>query len=193
MTPPSNSFAASARHTRPRSSQTSRPARRSRLYRQGEFIDLCRGPHLPSTGKLGKAFKLTRVSGAYWRGDSNNEMLQRVYGTAWSNEKQLRDYLTMLEEAEKRDHRRLGKTMDLFHFQEEAPGAVFWHPRGWTLFQTLIDFMRRSQNAAGYREINTPELMDRSLWQASGHLQTFGDNMFTTETRRRQASTRSSR
>jgi threonyl-tRNA synthetase len=152
------------------------------LYRQGEFIDLCRGPHLPSTGKLGKAFKLTRVSGAYWRGDSNNEMLQRVYGTAWSNEKQLRDYLTMLEEAEKRDHRRLGKTMDLFHFQEEAPGAVFWHPRGWTLFQTLIDFMRRSQNAAGYREINTPELMDRSLWQASGHLQTFGDNMFTTET-----------
>ena len=152
------------------------------LYRQGDFIDLCRGPHLPSTGKLGKAFKLTRVSGAYWRGDSNNEMLQRVYGTAWSNEKQLRDYLTMLEEAEKRDHRRLGKTMDLFHFQEEAPGAVFWHPRGWTLFQTLIEFMRRTQNAAGYREINTPELMDRSLWQASGHLQTFGDNMFTTET-----------
>ena len=152
------------------------------LYRQGEFIDLCRGPHLPSTGKLGKAFKLTRVSGAYWRGDSNNEMLQRVYGTAWPNEKQLRDYLTMLEEAEKRDHRRLGKTMDLFHFQEEAPGAVFWHPRGWTLFQTLIDFMRQRQNAAGYREINTPELMDRSLWQASGHLQTFGDNMFTTET-----------
>jgi threonyl-tRNA synthetase len=152
------------------------------LYRQGEFIDLCRGPHLPSTGKLGKAFKLTRVSGAYWRGDSNNEMLQRVYGTAWSNEKQLREYLRMLEEAEKRDHRRLGKTMDLFHFQEEAPGAVFWHPRGWTLFQTLIEFMRHKQNAAGYREINTPELMDRSLWQASGHLQTFGDNMFTTET-----------
>jgi threonyl-tRNA synthetase len=152
------------------------------LYRQGDFIDLCRGPHLPSTGKLGKAFKLTRVSGAYWRGDSNNEMLQRVYGTAWSNDKRLREYLRMLEEAEKRDHRRLGKTMDLFHFQEEAPGAVFWHPRGWTLFQTLIEFMRRTQNAAGYREINTPELMDRSLWQASGHLQTFGDNMFTTET-----------
>jgi threonyl-tRNA synthetase len=152
------------------------------LYRQGDFIDLCRGPHLPSTGKLGKAFKLTRVSGAYWRGDSNNEMLQRVYGTAWSNEKQLREYLRMLEEAEKRDHRRLGKTMDLFHFQEEAPGAVFWHPRGWALFQTLIEFMRRTQNAAGYREINTPELMDRSLWQASGHLQSFGDNMFTTET-----------
>ena len=152
------------------------------LYRQGDFIDLCRGPHLPSTGKLGKAFKLTRVSGAYWRGDSNNEMLQRVYGTAWSNDKRLREYLRMLEEAEKRDHRRLGKTMNLFHFQEEAPGAVFWHPRGWTLFQTLIEFMRRTQNAAGYREINTPELMDRSLWQASGHLQTFGDNMFTTET-----------
>ena len=152
------------------------------LYRQGEFIDLCRGPHLPSTGKLGKAFKLTRVSGAYWRGDSNNEMLQRVYGTAWSNEKGLRKYLHMLEEAEKRDHRRLGRVMDLFHFQEEAPGAVFWHPKGWNLFQTLIDFMRQQQNAAGYREINTPEIMSQSLWQASGHWDTFGDNMFTTET-----------
>ena len=152
------------------------------LYRQGDFIDLCRGPHLPSTGKLGKAFKLTHVSGAYWRGDSNNEMLQRVYGTAWSNDKQLRQYLRMLEEAEKRDHRRLGRIMDLFHFQEEAPGAVFWHPKGWSLFQSLIDFMRQQQNAAGYREINTPELMDRSLWQASGHLETFGDNMFITET-----------
>ena len=152
------------------------------LYRQGEFIDLCRGPHLPSTGKLGKAFKLTHVSGAYWRGDSNNEMLQRVYGTAWSNDKQLRQYLHMLEEAEKRDHRRLGRIMDLFHFQEEAPGAVFWHPKGWNLFQSLIDFMRRQQNAAGYREINTPEIMARSLWQASGHWDTFGDNMFTTET-----------
>jgi threonyl-tRNA synthetase len=152
------------------------------LYRQGEFIDLCRGPHLPSTGKLGKAFKLTRVSGAYWRGDSDNEMLQRVYGTAWSNDKQLARYLRMLEEAEKRDHRRLGRVMDLFHFQEEAPGAVFWHPKGWNLFQTLIDFMRKQQNAAGYREINTPEIMSRSLWQASGHWDTFGDNMFTTET-----------
>ena len=152
------------------------------LYRQGEFIDLCRGPHLPSTGKLGKAFKLTRVSGAYWRGDSNNEMLQRVYGTAWSNEKGLRKYLHMLEEAEKRDHRRLGRVMDLFHFQEEAPGAVFWHPKGWNLFQTLINFMRQQQNAAGYREINTPEIMSRSLWKASGHWDTFGDNMFTTET-----------
>jgi threonyl-tRNA synthetase len=152
------------------------------LYRQGEFIDLCRGPHLPSTGKLGKAFKLTRVSGAYWRGDSNNEMLQRVYGTAWANDKQLRDYLQLLEEAEKRDHRRLGKLMDLFHFQEEAPGAVFWHPKGWSVFQTLIGFMREQQNAAGYREINTPELMDRSLWQASGHWDAFGSNMYTTET-----------
>ncbi|MBT8110631.1 MAG: threonine--tRNA ligase [Gammaproteobacteria bacterium] len=152
------------------------------LYRQGEFIDLCRGPHLPSTGKLGKAFKLTHVSGAYWRGDSNNEMLQRIYGTAWSNEKQLRQYLHMLEEAEKRDHRRLGRVMDLFHFQEEAPGAVFWHPKGWNLFQSLINFMREQQNAAGYQEINTPEIMSRSLWEASGHWDTFGDNMFTTET-----------
>jgi len=152
------------------------------LYRQGEFIDLCRGPHLPSTGKLGTAFKLTHVSGAYWRGDSNNEMLQRVYGTAWSNPKQLRQYLHMLEEAEKRDHRRLGRIMDLFHFQEEAPGAVFWHPKGWNLFQSLINFMREQQNAAGYREINTPEIMSRSLWESSGHWDTFGDGMYTTET-----------
>jgi threonyl-tRNA synthetase len=152
------------------------------LYRQGKFIDLCRGPHLPSTGKLGKAFKLTHVSGAYWRGDSSNEMLQRIYGTAWSNEKQLRKYLLMLEEAEKRDHRRLGRVMDLFHFQEEAPGAVFWHPKGWSLFQSLINFMREQQNAAGYQEINTPEIMSRSLWESSGHWDTFGDNMFTTET-----------
>ncbi len=152
------------------------------LYRQGRFIDLCRGPHLPSTGRLGKAFKLTHVSGAYWRGDASNEMLQRVYGTAWANDKQLRSYLTMLEEAEKRDHRRLGRVMDLFHFQEEAPGAVFWHPKGWTLFQSLVGYMRDRQNAAGYREINTPELMDRSLWQASGHWDSFGGNMYTTET-----------
>ncbi len=152
------------------------------LYRQGEFIDLCRGPHLPETGRLGKSFKLTHVSGAYWRGDSANEMLQRVYGTAWANDKQLRQYLHMLEEAEKRDHRRLGKIMDLFHFQEEAPGAVFWHPKGWALFQNLIEFMRQQQNAAGYREINTPELMNRSLWEASGHWESFGDNMFTSET-----------
>jgi len=152
------------------------------LYRQGSFIDLCRGPHLPSTGKLGKAFKLTHVSGAYWRGDSNNEMLQRVYGTAWSTDKQLRQHLHMLEEAEKRDHRRLGRVMDLFHFQEEAPGAVFWHPNGWAVFQSLIDYMRLKQNAAGYQEINTPEIMAKALWEKSGHNAAFGDNMFTSET-----------
>jgi len=152
------------------------------LYRQGDFIDLCRGPHLPSTGKLGKAFKLTRVSGAYWRGDSKNAMLQRIYGTAWANDKQLRLYLKQLEEAEKRDHRRLGRIMDLFHFQEEAPGAVFWHPRGWRLFQNLIEYMRKRQPEAGYQEVNTPELMDRSLWEASGHWESFGEHMFTTET-----------
>ena len=152
------------------------------LYRQGAFVDLCRGPHLPSTGKLGKAFKLTHVSGAYWRGDANNAMLQRVYGTAWASDKQLRQYLRLLEEAERRDHRRLGRVMGLFHFQEQAPGAVFWHPAGWTLFQNLIAFMRDMQNAAGYREINTPELVDRSLWEASGHWDSFGDNMYTTTT-----------
>ncbi len=152
------------------------------LYRQGDFIDLCRGPHLPSTGKLGKAFKLTRVSGAYWRGDSRNDMLQRIYGTAWANDKQLRKHLEMLEEADKRDHRRLGRIMDLFHFQEEAPGAVFWHPKGWTLFQNLIEYMRQRQNAAGYREVNTPDLMALSLWKASGHWDSFGEAMYTTET-----------
>jgi threonyl-tRNA synthetase len=152
------------------------------LYRQGDFIDLCRGPHLPSTGKLGKAFHLTHVSGAYWRGDSRNAMLQRIYGTAWSTDKQLRVYLTQLEEAEKRDHRRLGRVMDLFHFQEEAPGAVFWHPRGWRLFQNLVEYMRERQVAAGYQEVNTPELMDRSLWEASGHWESFGENMFTSVT-----------
>jgi threonyl-tRNA synthetase len=152
------------------------------LYRQGEFIDLCRGPHLPSTASLGKAFKLTHVSGAYWRGNSQNEMLQRIYGTAWANDKQLRKHLLQIEEAEKRDHRRLGKIMDLFHFQEEAPGALFWHPRGWKLFQNLVEFMRERQNAAGYQEVNTPELMDRSLWEASGHWDSFGQNMYTTDT-----------
>ncbi|MDH3508863.1 MAG: threonine--tRNA ligase [Gammaproteobacteria bacterium] len=152
------------------------------LYRQGDFVDLCRGPHLPCTGKLGKAFRLTRVSGAYWRGDSRNEMLQRIYGTAWPTEKQLRQHLTMLEEAEKRDHRRLGRVMDLFHFQEEAPGAVFWHPNGWTLFQNLVNYMRQRQDEGGYEEVNTPELMDRSLWEASGHWESFGENMYTTET-----------
>ena len=152
------------------------------LYRQGEFIDLCRGPHLPSTGRLGTAFKLTKLAGAYWRGDSRNEMLQRIYGTAWANPKQLKDYLHRLEEAERRDHRRLGKQMDLFHFQEEAVGAAFWHPKGWTLFQLLVEHLRRRQRAAGYREVNTPELMDRSLWVASGHWDTFGEHMFTSET-----------
>ncbi|MEX1265861.1 MAG: threonine--tRNA ligase, partial [Woeseia sp.] len=152
------------------------------LYRQGKFIDLCRGPHLPSTGKLGKSFRLLRVSGAYWRGDAKNAMLQRIYGTAWANDKQLRTYLTQLEEAEKRDHRKLGRTMDLFHFQEEAPGAVFWHAKGWGLFQNLINYMRTRQNEAGFREINTPEVMDRSLWEASGHWESFGEHMYTTET-----------
>jgi threonyl-tRNA synthetase len=152
------------------------------VYRQGDFADLCRGPHLPSTGKLGKAFKLTRVSGAYWRGDSKNAMLQRIYGTAWANDKQLRQYLQQLEEAEKRDHRRLAKQMDLFHFQEEAPGGVFWHPRGWRLFQRLIDYMRERQRNAGYEEVNTPEVMDRSLWEASGHWESFGQHMYTTDT-----------
>lgn len=152
------------------------------LYRQGNFIDLCRGPHLPSTGKLGKAFKLTRVSGAYWRGDSRNDMLQRIYGTAWANEKQLRKHVNMLEEVEKRDHRRLGRIMDLFHFQDEAPGAVFWHPKGWAMFQNLVDYIRQKQNAAGYLEVNTPDLMARSLWEASGHWESFGDHMYTTET-----------
>ena len=152
------------------------------LYRQGEFIDLCRGPHLPSTGRLGTAFKLLRVSGAYWEGDSRNEMLQRVYGTAWATDKQLRLYLKRLEEAEKRDHRKLGRQMDLFHFQEEAPGSVFWHPRGWTLFQRLIDYMRERQRDAGYREIHTPSVMDRALWEASGHWESFHEHMYTTET-----------
>jgi threonyl-tRNA synthetase len=151
------------------------------LYGQGEWEDLCRGPHVPSTGKL-KAFKLMKVAGAYWRGDSRNEMLQRIYGTAWANEKQLKDYLTRLEEAEKRDHRRIGKELDLFHLQEEAPGAVFWHPKGWTLFQQLIEFMRVRQTEAGYVEINTPEIMDRELWVKSGHIETFGENMFMTQT-----------
>ena len=131
------------------------------LYGQGDWFDLCRGPHVPSTGKLG-AFKLTKVAGAYWRGDSRNEMLQRIYGTAWPDEKQLKDYLTRLEEAEKRDHRRIGKELDLFHFQEEAPGAVFWHPNGWTIFQPLIGYMREKQNAAGYQEISAPR-----SWTAS--------------------------
>ncbi|HZF29195.1 MAG TPA: threonine--tRNA ligase [Gammaproteobacteria bacterium] len=153
------------------------------LYRQGGFIDLCRGPHLPSTGRLGKGFKLTKLAGAYWRGDSRNEMLQRIYGTAWSDEKELKAYLDRLAEAERRDHRKLGRSMDLFHFQDEAVGAVFWHAKGWALFRTLVEYLRGRQLAAGYREVNTPELMDRSLWVASGHWDTFGENMFTSETR----------
>ncbi len=167
--------------TRPRSSPPSRRARTISLYGQGDWFDLCRGPHVPSTGKLG-AFKLMKVAGAYWRGDSRNEMLQRIYGTAWPDEKQLKAYLTRLEEAEKRDHRRIGKELDLFHFQEEAPGAVFWHPKGWALFQALIRYMREKQNAAGFQEVSGPEIMDRSLWAASGHLETFGENMYTTKT-----------
>ncbi|MFL2553782.1 MAG: threonine--tRNA ligase [Candidatus Rariloculaceae bacterium] len=152
------------------------------LYRQGKFIDLCRGPHLPSTGYLGQAFKLTKLAGAYWRGDSRNPMLQRIYGTAWSNEKELKQYLHRLEEAERRDHRRLGRQMDLFHFQDEAVGAAFWHTNGWTLFRTLIEYMRGRQNDTGYQEVNTPELMSRELWEASGHWDTFGENMFTSQT-----------
>jgi threonyl-tRNA synthetase len=151
------------------------------LYGQGDWIDLCRGPHVPSTGKL-KAFKLMKVAGAYWRGDSRNEMLQRIYGTAWPDQKQLDAYLHRLEEAEKRDHRRIGRELDLFHMQEEAPGAVFWHPKGWRLFQRLIAYMRVRQEAAGFQEVNGPELMDRSLWIASGHWEQFGENMYTTQT-----------
>lgn len=151
------------------------------LYGQGNWVDLCRGPHVPSTGKL-KAFKLTKLAGAYWRGDSRNEMLQRIYGTAWADKKQLDAYLLRLEEAEKRDHRRIGKELDLFHLQEEAPGAVFWHPKGWTIFQTLIGYMRERQIAAGYEEVSAPELLDASLWEQSGHLEKFGENMFLTRT-----------
>ncbi len=151
------------------------------LYGQGDWVDLCRGPHVPSTGKL-RAFRLTKVAGAYWRGDSRNAMLQRIYGTAWPDQKQLEAYLHRLEEAEKRDHRRIGRELDLFHMQEEAPGAVFWHPKGWQIFQTLIHYMRGKQRDAGFQEVNAPELMDRSLWEASGHWEKFGENMYTTHT-----------
>ena len=152
------------------------------IYFHGKWHDLCRGPHLSSTGKLGKAFKLTKISGAYWKGDSKNEMLQRIYGTCWRNKKELDDYLKRLEEAEKRDHRKLGKEMDLFHFREESPGAVFWHEKGWNLFQRLIEYMRLKQRNAGYKEINTPEILDKALWEKSGHWEKFGENMFTSET-----------
>ncbi len=153
------------------------------IYHHGDtWHDLCRGPHLSSSSKIGKAFKLTKVSGAYWRGDSNNEMLQRIYGTCWSSKKDLDDYLHRLEEAEKRDHRKLGKEMDLFHFREESPGSVFWHEKGWMLFQRLVEYMRMKQRLAGYKEINTPELLDKTLWEKSGHWEKFGEHMFTSTT-----------
>ena len=153
------------------------------VYHHGDtWHDLCRGPHLVSSGKIGKAFKLTKVAGAYWRGDSKNEMLQRIYGTGWASQKDLDDYLKRIEEAEKRDHRKLGKEMDLFHFREESPGSVFWHEKGWALFQKLINYMRARQDAAGYREVNTPEVLDRLLWEKSGHWEKYGENMYTSET-----------
>ncbi len=152
------------------------------IYRQGDWLDLCRGPHLPSTAKVGTSFKLLKLAGAYWRGDHRNAMLQRIYGTAWASDKDLKTYLHNLEEAEKRDHRRLGREMDLFHFQEEAPGSVFWHAKGWSMFQELIGYMRRRQKQVGYIEVNSPDMMDKSLWEASGHWEKFGENMFTTTT-----------
>ena len=151
------------------------------IYKQGDWLDLCRGPHMVSTKQIGKAFKLMKVAGAYWRGDSSNTMLTRIYGTAWATEKDLEQHLLQIEEAEKRDHRKLGREMDLFHFQEEAPGAVFWHPKGWTLFQSLINYMRNRQDKAGYVETNTPDMMDKSLWETSGHWDKFSDMMFRTE------------
>ena len=153
-----------------------------KIYKQGEWLDLCRGPHMTSTGKIGSAFRLMKVAGAYWRGDSTKPMLSRIYATAFARQEELDAYLKMLEEAEKRDHRRLGREMDLFHFQEEGPGTVFWHPKGWTLFQTLITYMRRRQNEAGYIEVNTPQVLDRALWETSGHWQTYRENMFITQT-----------
>ena len=152
------------------------------IYFHGEWHDLCRGPHLASTGKIGKFFKLTKVSGAYWRGDSKNEMLQRIYGTSWATQKDLDEHLKRIEEAEKRDHRKLGKEMDLFHFREESPGSVFWHEKGWALFQNLINYMRARQDEAGYKEVNTPEILDRQLWEKSGHWEKYGENMYTSET-----------
>ena len=159
------------------------PDQNINIYRQGDWFDLCRGPHMTSTGKVGNAFKLTKVAGAYWRGDSNREMLSRIYGTAFAKQEELDAYLKQIEEAEKRDHRRLGREMDLFHFQEEAPGSVFWHPRGWTLFQGLEQYIRRRQTAAGYVEVNSPQLMDSQLWVQTGHMQAFRDMMFLTQKR----------
>ena len=155
------------------------------LYSQGDFIDLCRGPHVPSTGKL-KAFKLMKVAGAYWRGDSNNEMLQRIYGTAWSSRKDLEAYLYRLAEAEKRDHRKLGRQLELFHTQEEAPGMVFWHPRGWTIYQSVVSYIRRTLREHGYQEVHTPQVVDRSLWERSGHWDKFGEEMFTVHSENRE-------
>ncbi len=154
------------------------------FYRQGDFIDLCRGPHVPSTGRI-KAFKLTKVAGAYWRGDSNNEMLQRIYGTAWADKKQLKAYLHRLEEAEKRDHRKLGKRLGLFHFQEEAPGMVFWHDHGWTIYQAIEQYIRARIRADGYEEVKTPQVVDRSLWEKSGHWDKFHEHMFCTSSESR--------
>ncbi len=153
-----------------------------RVYSQGDWLDLCRGPHMTSTGKIGSAFKLLKIAGAYWRGDSNNPMLQRIYATAWANDQDLKAHLERLEEAEKRDHRRLAREMDLFHFQEEAPGSVFWHDKGWTLFQALINYMRRRQAAAGFAEVNSPDMLDRELWERSGHWEKFRENMFISQT-----------
>ena len=152
------------------------------VYRQGEWFDVCRGPHLPSTGKLPKAFKLMKLAGAYWRGNSDNEMLQRIYGTAWRDKKELKAHLTQLEEAEKRDHRKLGRRLDLYHFSDEAPGSVFWHPKGWKLFLQLLEYMRMRQDEAGYVEVNTPDVMDRSLWETSGHWHNYREHMFSTQT-----------
>jgi threonyl-tRNA synthetase len=152
------------------------------IYKQGDWFDVCKGPHLPSTGKLGNGFKVMKVAGAYWRGDSKNVMLQRIYGTAWPDKKQLKAYLHRIEEAEKRDHRKLGRQLDLFHLHEEAPGSVFWHPKGWTLFRKLLDYMRFRQDNAGYIEVSTPDVMDRSLWETSGHWDNYRENMFTTQT-----------
>ncbi|MEW5703824.1 MAG: threonine--tRNA ligase [Pseudomonadota bacterium] len=155
------------------------------LYRQGNFIDLCRGPHLPSTGRLGKGIKLMKLAGAYWRGDSKNAMLQRIYGTAWADEKELKDHLFRLEEAARRDHRKLGKEMGLFHLQEEAVGSIFWHPKGWTLYRTVQTYIRRRLDAAGYVEVQTPSLVDRALWEQSGHWEKFREHMFTAESEER--------
>ncbi|WP_350334754.1 threonine--tRNA ligase [Coralliovum pocilloporae] len=153
-----------------------------KIYRQGDWLDLCRGPHMPSVGKIGPAFKLMKVAGAYWRGDANNPMLSRIYGTAWASEKELKAYLHMLEEAEKRDHRRLGREMDLYHFQEEGPGVVFWHPKGWTVFQEMISYMRRRLDDTGYQEVNAPQILDKALWETSGHWDWYRENMFVTQT-----------